>query len=176
VSNLAGALRDEIRRLARKETRASVGPLRKTVLALRRKVAAQARLIQELERAAKRYAAAGSVEASKAAPDGPQIRFSAQWVRKHRKKLGMSRRIYAKLIGVSAQTIFGWESGGTRPRREALETWRRIRGMGTLEVRAMLAAAKPSRGKRRAVRRAKKVVRRAVKKVARKAVRRAKKK
>ena len=176
MSNLAGALRDEIRRLARKESRASVGPLRKTVAALRRKVAEQAKLIQELERASKRSVVTAPVEASTATPAGPQIRFSAPWVRKHRKKLGMSRRVYAKLIGVSAQTIFGWESGGTRPRRQALETWRRIRGMGTREVRSMLAAAKPSRGKRRAVRRAKRVVKRAVRRVARTVVRRAKKK
>jgi DNA-binding transcriptional regulator YiaG len=150
VSNLAGALRDEIRRLARKETRASVGPLRKTVAALRRKVAEQARLIQELKRAAKRPAAAAPADRSGEAEAGPQVRFSPKWVSKHRKKLGMSRRVYAKLIGVSAQTIFGWESGRTRPRRQALQVWRRIRSMGTREIRAMLAAAKPARRKRRA--------------------------
>jgi len=160
VSNLAGALRDEIRRLARKETRASVGPLRKTVAALRRRAAEQAKLIKELERAAKRSAAAARAKAPGAepgaAPEGPQVRFSAPWVRKHRKKLGMSRRVYAQLVGVSAQTIFGWESGKTRPRRQALEAWRRIRSMGTRELRAMLAAKKPPRGRRRVVRRAKK--------------------
>jgi transcriptional regulator with XRE-family HTH domain len=61
-------------------------------------------------------------------------------VKRHRKKLGMSRRVYAKLVGVSAQSIFGWESGRTRPRRAALQSWRRIRGMGKRELKALIGS------------------------------------
>lgn len=148
MPNLAVVLKNEIRRLARKETKASVTPLRKLVTALRRRVAEQRRLIEGLERAARRSLATGKAAAAAAATEEPQIRFSPQWVRAHRKKLKMSRRIYAKLIGVSAQSIFGWEAGRTRPRRMALAAWRRIRAMGAREIKARLMAAKPARGRK----------------------------
>ncbi|HXF59327.1 MAG TPA: helix-turn-helix domain-containing protein [Candidatus Saccharimonadales bacterium] len=142
MPNFAGALKGEITRLARKEVRAGVTPLKKLVAGLRRRVAQQKRLIRDLERAVKQRAnaAARAVEA----PDGkgPQIRFSPAWVKQHRKKLKMSRRVYAKLVGVSAQTIFGWETKRARPRRSALEAWRRIRGMGVRELKALQGATK----------------------------------
>jgi len=121
VPNFAGALKGEMRRLARKEVRATVTPLRKVVAALRRRVAQQKRLIAELERSTKRSMRNGRAAEAPETQDS-QIRFSPQWVKKHRKKLNMSRRVYAKLVGVSAQTIFGWETGRARPRRGALET------------------------------------------------------
>jgi DNA-binding transcriptional regulator YiaG len=151
VPNLAGVLKGEIRRLARKEVRASVKPLRKLVTALRRRIAEQRRLMAEMERAAKRSIA--SARKTVAAPsEDPQIRFSPQWVKAHRKKLGVSRRVYAKLVGVSAQSIFGWETGRTRPRRKALESWRRMRTMGKRQLKALPGAAKSGRRGRRAER------------------------
>jgi len=143
VPNFAGVLKGEIRRLARKEVKATVMPLRKLVTTLRRRVAEQRKLVSELERAAKR--AGGGTRAATVAESEPQVRFSAQWVKSHRKKLGMSRRVYAKLVGVSAQSIFGWETGRTRPRRTALESWRRIRTMGKREVKALAGAVKMGR-------------------------------
>jgi len=150
VPNLAGVLKGEIRRLARKEVRASVKPLRKLVTVLRRRIAEQRRLMVEMERAAKRSIA--SARKTVVASEGPQIRFSPQWVKAHRKKLGVSRRVYAKLVGVSAQSIFGWETGRTRPRRGALESWRRMRSMGKRELKALPGAAKPGRRGRRSER------------------------
>jgi hypothetical protein len=68
-------------------------------------------------------------------------------------------------VGVSPQTIRGWDAGRTRPRPGALRAWRAIRGRGVRELRAMLAngsgdGASPVR-KRRARRRLKRAVRRA---------------
>lgn len=156
MPNFAGALKGEIRRLARKEVRATVTPVRKLVAELRRRVAQQRRLIAELERRSRRGARRERAVEAPAAEES-QIRFSPAWVTKHRKKLKMSRRVYAKLVGVSAQSIFGWESGRTRPRRRALESWRRVRGMGKRELTGLLAgSAKPGGAKRRARRAAKK--------------------
>ena len=152
MPNFAGALKGEIQRLARKEVRASVTPLKKLVAALRRRVAQQKRQMAELERTAKR-----SMKTGRAAVEGPeiqgsQIRFSPQWVKKHRRKLNMSRRVYANLVGVSAQTIFGWETGRARPRRGALESWRRIRSMGKRELKGMTKAESDGRRGRAAKR------------------------
>ena len=152
VPNLAGVLKGEIRRLARKEVRASVKPLRKLVTVLRRRIAEQRRLMAEMERAAKRSIASARKTVAASPSEDPQIRFSPQWVKAHRKKLGMSRRVYAKLVGVSAQSIFGWETGRTRPRRNALESWRRVRSMGKRQLKALPGAAKSGRRGRRAER------------------------
>ena len=141
MPNFAGALKGEITRLARKEVRAGVTPLKKIVAGLRRRVAQQKRLIRELERSLKRGANAASRAVEAPESEGSQIRFSPAWVKQHRKKLKMSRRVYAKLVGVSAQSIFGWETGRTRPRRSALQTWRRLRGMGVRELRALQGTA-----------------------------------
>ena len=144
MPNFAGVLKGEIQRLARKEVRASVMPLKKVVSALRRRVAQQRKHIAELVRATRRAVSTARVPVERAS-DGSQIRFSPVWVRRHRKKLKMSRRVYAKLVGVSAQSIFGWESGRTRPRRTALESWRRIRLMGKRELKSMLGGERPGR-------------------------------
>jgi len=123
-------------------------PLRKLVAGMRRRLAQQRRLIAELERNARRIVnTRRTAEAS--ASEESQIRFSPEWVKAHRKKLKMSRRVYAKLIGVSAQSIFGWETGRTRPRRRALELWRKIRSMGKRELKALTGAGKKERRSRR---------------------------
>jgi len=182
VPNLAGVLKGEIRRLARKEVRATVMPLRKLVTTMRRRIAQQRKLLSELERASKR-SMNGARTAEAPASDETQIRFSPEWVKAHRKKLKMSRRVYAKLIGVSAQSIFGWETGRTRPRRRALESWRRIRTMGLRDLKVEQGKAETTKRGRRAKpgRRAKagrraKPVRRAKARRAAKPRRRAKKK
>jgi len=123
-------------------------PLRKTVAALRRRLAQQKRITRELARALQRTVAVAKAKAAEALPEGPRLRFSPRWVRQHRKRLRMGRKDYAKLVGVSAQSIFGWESGRSRPRRQALEAWRRIRAMGARELKALLEEAKPARRKR----------------------------
>ena len=140
MPNVMGVLRAEIRRLARKETRQEVAALRKHVNAMRRRLAESRRRIQDLESRVKHAGKrAPSAAAESSEGDVKQVRFSPSWVKRHRSKLGMSRRIYAKLLSVSPQTIMGWETGRTRPRRTALRTWRSIRGKGVRELRALVA-------------------------------------
>jgi len=139
MPNVMGVLRAEIRRLARKETRQEIAALKKHVNSMRRRVAEARRLIRDLASRAR--------QAGKRRPGAPeaadedaaqQVRFSPAWVKRHRSKLGMSRRIYAKLLSVSPQTIMGWESGRTRPRRSALTKWRDIREKGVRELKALV--------------------------------------
>lgn len=166
MPNVMGVLRAEIRRLARKESRQELGALKKQITMVRRRLAESNRRIQGLEARARQLLRNGSAAPARGAggedEGGKQVRFSAAWVRAHRKKLGMSRQLYARLVGVSAQTIMGWEAGRTRPRRAVLKTWREIRGKGVRELRAMLGggegsgagAGRGARGRRRAGRKA----------------------
>ena len=140
MPNVMGVLRAEIRRLARKETRQEVAALRKHVNSMRRRLAESRRRIQDLETRAKHAGRRSQGAAAESREgDAKQVRFSPAWVKRHRSKLGMSRRVYAKLLSVSPQTIMGWETGRTRPRRGALRTWRSIRGKGIRELRALVA-------------------------------------
>lgn len=167
MPNVMGVLRAEIRRLARKETKQEMSSMKKQLTQTKRLLAESRRRISELESRAKHVAR--STRSSAVARDdeeeegGPQVRFSPKWVKKHRGKLGMSRFLYAQLVGVSPQTIMGWESGRTRPRRNALRTWRAIRAKGVRELRAMLATGGEvvPGAKRRVRRRLKRAVRRA---------------
>src|SRR5262249_8857399 len=114
VPNVMGVLRAEIRRLARKETKQELSSMKKQLNQTKRLLAESRRRISELESRAKHVARATRSSAAardEADEDGPQVRFSPKWVKKHRSKLGMSRLVYAQLIGVSPQTIMGWEAG-----------------------------------------------------------------
>ena len=150
VPNVMGVLRAEIRRLARKETRQEIATLRKYVNSMRRRMAESRRRIQDLEHRAKQMGKGMGAKSAPGEEEAKQVRFSPTWVKRHRSKLGMSRRIYAKLVGVSPQTIMGWESGRTRPRRSALRMWRGLREMGIRELKALVGGGGAS--KRRAAR------------------------
>lgn len=160
MPNVMGVLRAEIRRLARKETRQEVAALRKHVNSMRRRLAESRRRIQDLETRAKKAGKRGpSAGAESRESDAKQVRFSPTWVKRHRSKLGMSRRIYAKLLSVSPQTIMGWETGRTRPRRSALKTWRAIRGKGVRELRALVSGGATKKGRERVAKPARRKVR-----------------
>jgi DNA-binding transcriptional regulator YiaG len=189
VPNVMGVLRSEIRRLARKEMKEAVRELKRQVAAIRRRLASTKKRMTDVERTARRAVSPRGATAARedSRDDGTQVRFSPRWVKVHRAKLGMSRRVYAKLVGVSPQTILLWESGKARPRRSALATWRSIRGKGIRELKAAVggetrgrrgrrpkAAGRAAvrkraarRGARKAKRGARKVVRRGRRRIAR---------
>ncbi|MGE5177831.1 MAG: helix-turn-helix domain-containing protein [Bacteroidota bacterium] len=155
MPNVMGVLRAEIRRLARKETKEAVRDLKRQVTALRRRLASTKKRLDGVERAAQRAGSArAAAPAAAETEEGAQIRFSPRWVRVHRGRLGMSRRVYAKLVGVSPQTILLWEQGKARPRRSALASWRAIRGKGIRELKASLGEEGTSGRGRRGGRRA----------------------
>ena len=82
--------------------------------------------------------------AAKAAPtpaepqEGAAPRFSAKGLAAQRKRLGLSAAAMAKLLGVSALSVYKWESGKTRPRAKQIEAIARLRGIGKKEAAARL--------------------------------------
>jgi len=136
MPDVASVLRDEISRLARKEIRQQVGPLKKinaelrrTLSALKSEVTALQRKVDFLEkREASRLGVAPKESAAKA------VRFSPKWVKADRQRLGLSAKDYGALVGVSILTIYSWESGKSRPRAERLAAWAEVRGIGKREA------------------------------------------
>ncbi len=136
MPNLAGILKEEIRRLARKEIRAelaaakkSVAQHRKDIATLKRETRDQARKMASLEKA---FAKTGSAAAS--TNNEATVRFSPKWLRAHRKKLELSAADYAELVGVSGLTIYNWEHGRTKPGAQQLAKWALVRGIGKREA------------------------------------------
>ena len=54
--------------------------------------------------------------------------------RSRREKLGLSAADYARLIGVTAQTIYNWEQGRSRPGEEPLAKLVALRELGKREI------------------------------------------
>ncbi len=136
MSNLASVLKDEIRRLARKEVRAEMRALKSASAQYRRDIAALKRKVKEHEREIVRLrkAAAKGPAARSSADGGASTRFSPDWVANHREKLSLSAADYAALVGVSALTIYNWEHGRSRPTSAQLEAWGAIRNLGKREA------------------------------------------
>src|SRR5438270_538124 len=107
------SLKEEIRRLARKEVRAQIASTRRAAAQHRREIAQIKRQLTACQRQLGRLEARLSREPSSGGdhdePAGPRNRFSARSVRAQRRRLRFSAADYGRLIGVSAQTIYQWE-------------------------------------------------------------------
>ncbi len=140
MPNLAQALRDEIRRLAKKEIRRSTASMKEAVVRYRRDIAELKRRVADLER---RLAVLQKEEKRRLAKKAPAeladgARFSPRWLKAHRERLGLSAADYARLIGVHPITIYSWEHGKTRPRKRQLAALVALRELGKREIRARL--------------------------------------
>ena len=137
MANLTKVLQEEIRRLARKEVRAQTSATKQAATKHRREIASLKRMVQDLQ---KRITILQSQENRRAVTrrvsetEVKGVRFSARSVRAHRRRLKLSAEDYAKLVGVSMQTIYHWEQGKSRPRRSQLATLIAVRGMGRREA------------------------------------------
>jgi DNA-binding transcriptional regulator YiaG len=142
MANMAVVLRDEIRRLARKEIRAMVGSTQKAVAQYRREIANLKRLLSRQEKSLSKLERELSERQGKPpAEESPLegVRFSVRSVKAQRRRLGLSAADYGRLVGVSALTVYNWETGKSRPRKAQLAGLVAVRGIGKREAAARLA-------------------------------------
>lgn len=143
MPNIGTVLKDEIARVARKQQRAELASIKKSVAQYRSQIAQLKRRMQALEQLVRRQARGGGRGAAQAPAqedDGPSLRFSAKGLAAQRKRLGLSAASVAKILGVSALSVYKWESGKTRPRARQLEAISALRKMGKREAMARLSA------------------------------------
>jgi DNA-binding transcriptional regulator YiaG len=159
MTTFAVALKDEIRRIARKEIRAQTGKHARAVAQYRREIARLKRQQREQEKKIG-YLESRSRDDRPGATseDANEQRFSARSVKAQRRRTGFSAADYAKLIGVSPLTIYNWEHNKSRPRKEQFAALVAVRGLGKREALARLAqlsngakqrTRKPGRPKRK---------------------------
>lgn len=143
MSNLLTELKSEISRTAKKHVRAESLTQKKTNLQLRSDIADLKRRITALEATARKMLKGQQALPEPKAEESiaePSLRFSAKSFASLRKKLGLSGMDMAKLLGVSNQSVYHWESGKSRPRAAQLTGIAQIRKMGKKEAAEKLAA------------------------------------
>jgi len=148
VSNIASVFKDEVARQVRRQLRGETESLKKAsnryrsdIAALKRRIDALEKQVSHLEKSAKANAPpAATVDPDTKLRFKPQakLRFKAQGIRAQRTRLDLSAPEMGALIGVSAQTIYNWETGKTRPRPEQMPAIAAVRKMGKREAKARL--------------------------------------
>ncbi len=143
MPNIASVLKDEVVRLARKEIRKEVESLRKASAQYRSDIANLKRLVSALEKQQARMAKKGLGKVAPVAEGeaSTRFRFSSKRLATQRQKLGLSAGDMGMLIGVSAQTIYNWEAGKSRPRQQQLAAIAAVRGLGKRQIKAQLDQA-----------------------------------
>lgn len=142
MSTFALQLKSEIIRLAKKEVRTEIQALKKVSTQYRSEIAALKRRISSLEAQVKKQVkGAVRVKAADLSDEdsGAPHRFRVTGFANLRKKLGVSAADMGKLLGVSAQSVYHWESGKSKPRKSQLQAIAAVRKMGKRDVAAKLA-------------------------------------
>ncbi len=144
MPNIASVFKAEIARIARKEAKHLIDPLRKTNATLRSEVASLKRKIVDQDRALaalakSRSTKAASVPAETGREPATKHRITANGVKSLRGKLGLTAEQLGALVGVSGQTVYLWEHGKTSPRPKPLAGLAKLRTMGKKEVSALFA-------------------------------------
>lgn len=140
MPNIATVLKEEIARVARKETRGETQQLKKAsahyrsdIAALKRRVAVLEQLVGRLSKAAHKPTSSSMVDHSVGS-----FRFSASGLQAQRKRLGLSASEAALLLGVSNQSVYKWENGKARPRASQFASIAALRGLTKTEAAAQL--------------------------------------
>lgn len=139
MSTFANQLKSEIARIVKKEVRAETKLLKQASAKYRSEIAALKRKMASLEAAIKK-SDKGQYRPVKAETNETQnkLRFRASGFVTLRKKLGLSAEQMGKLVGVSAQSVYHWEQGKSRPRASQLPAIAAARKMGKKAALAKL--------------------------------------
>lgn len=149
MSAFAQQLKTEISRLAKKEVRAQTQALKKSasqyrsdITALKKRLDAMEKLLKKLSKTSTRSQAGDAAKDQ----EGGALRFRAAGFASLRKKLGISAADMGQLLGVSAQSVYHWEAGKTKPRASQLKAIASVRKMGKRAVTVKLAESAGSAG------------------------------
>jgi DNA-binding transcriptional regulator YiaG len=141
MPNIAKVLREEVQRLAKRQIKAELSPvkrdnvrLKQTVAELRRQIAALSRTSRELVK--KVTPVVASRESVEATENAAKLRPTSESLKKLRARLGLTQAQFGKLLGVSGQAVVRWASrdGRIRMRKTTLSALARIQNIGKREA------------------------------------------
>lgn len=139
MPNLSSILKSEITRLARKEVKSAVDPLRKANASYRREIAELKRQVSTLQRELKASSRAAKPK-SEVEAEPRKTRFVASGLKSLRARLGLSASDFGRLIGASGQSVYNWEAGKAVPRSSQQAAIASVRGLGKREAARRLEA------------------------------------
>lgn len=121
MSTFASQFKSEIQRVTKKELRVEIQTIKKTNAQHRTDIATLKRRVAAVEATLKKITKFEStpkqvVDAITTVP----LRFRVNGFVNLRKKFGFSAAEMGKLLGVSAQSVYHWESGKARPQARQL--------------------------------------------------------
>src|SRR5438105_13789614 len=150
MPNVGALLKQEMARIARKESRAEIQATKKASTQHRRTIATLRRQVTDLQRQVLiLQRRVPDRPAARTSPvDAKGLRFVAKGLKSQRNRLGLSATNYGKLVGVSAQSVYNWEQGNANPRPEQLKMIAAVRAMGKREAQARLRPSEKSMRKR----------------------------
>ena len=139
MPNLASMFKTEITRLARKEIKVAIDPVRKALAAHRKEIAELKRQVASLQRELKASSRPSRVPQDVAEAPARGTRFVAKGLKSLRARLGLSAAEFGRLVGASGQSIYKWETGKAVPRASQQAALAAIRGLGKREAGKRLA-------------------------------------
>lgn len=140
MSTFANQLKSEISRIAKREVRAEVQSLKKVSAGYRSEIAALKRRVVALEALVKKQSKPTKVSPeTNNEEESTSLRFRVAGFANLRKKLGVTAAEMGKLLGVSAQSVYHWETGKSKPRKSQLQAISAVRKMGKRDVAEKLA-------------------------------------
>ena len=109
--SIMSELKAEVTRLARKEIKKELEPIKRDNAAQRKLIASLRRDVTELQRENSRLSKAAGVAPHPALDEDEAARFwmSGKGVVSLRKRLGLTQTEFAKLAGVTQQSVVRWE-------------------------------------------------------------------
>lgn len=147
MGKVEGILRSEIVRLAKREIRKIALPVRREVRALKGTVSQLRKALSGLEKHASRRGFGLMREPLhlQASPEEVKAsRFSPRLIRALRKRLGVTQKQLATLVGVTVGAIYQWEKGIFEPRDEKKGALVALRKLGRRDVKRLLEEKSPS--------------------------------
>jgi len=144
MPNIAKALKDEVARIARRETNKALTPVSKLALGLRRTTTdlkrRVAKLEKELSSLRRSIDALRSAHLSAAPKTAGKARITAKGMRSLRRRLRLSGQEFARLLGIAAPVVYGWEkaSGPLRMKGTTRTAVLAVRGIGVRAARRKL--------------------------------------
>ena len=139
MTNLAALFKTEITRLARKEIRLEIGPLKRSNSGFRTEIASLKKQVRELQ-AELKQARRGVKKQSAEQPANVELKFRyrSSTLKAHRAKVGLSAKDYGLLLDASALSVYKWEDDKVKPRPKMLPKIAAVLRMGKREARRKL--------------------------------------
>jgi DNA-binding transcriptional regulator YiaG len=142
----AECFKHEVTRLSRKTLKKDVAALLAAQRDLRRTLSALRQVVRGVENRLARLEQDGTPVAAAAAQadTGTKIRPTAKMVRGLRTRWGLTQEKMAKVLGVSPNTIYGWEAkqGRLGLRKRVMARLLEVRGLGKRKIAKILAESK----------------------------------